>query len=375
MASDPRLGFLCGIGWEQPLIDELLSAAPACEASTVAPGLVTARPLPALLRTDTIFARNRLPEIVCIRADGARELAQGAGEAADALLDTLPHPWTAQFSTPDLWTCDSDTYAGLHARAGLVAELFEERMRRFRKRAFERFRPWQDIAENGQGIVVTGVLTRRDELWVSVARVMRDAAGLLFPAPWPGPDSLLERDPMAPCRSYYKLEEAWLEAGTEPGPGQTFVDIGAAPGGWTWSALKRGAKVVAVDAADLESRIAAHPNCDHRRDNGYEFLPDRPVDWLLCDMIVRPLATLGLVERWLEAGQCRGFVVNLKFRGKEPASILAAVRSLADRFHLDGLRIRHLFHDRNEITLISPPPGRAARPARTTKKRGSSRRA
>jgi len=84
-------------------------------------------------------------------------------------------------------------------------------------------------------------------------------------------------------------------------------------------------------------------------------MPEKAVDWLLCDMIVRPMATIGLVERWLEAGMCRGFVVNVKFRGKDPSSILNAIEKLGKRFALDRLRVKHLFHDRNEITLICPP--------------------
>lgn len=360
MASEPRIGFVCAIGWEQPLIDELSAIAPASEPLAIAPGFVTTRRIPALLRCDTVFARNRLPDLTRVSADGARDLAQLAGEAADATLDSVALNWTANFATPDAWTCESEIYADIHARSSLVAELFDERMRTYRKRAMERRRPWRDIAEAGRGIVVTGLLTKKDELWVSAAQVTRDAAGVMIPAPWPAPDVLLEHDPVAPCRSYYKLEEAWLEAGTAPKRGQTCVDIGAAPGGWTWSALKRGARVTAVDAADLDRRIVAHPGCDHRRDNGYEFIPDKTVDWLLCDMIVRPMATIGLVERWLEAGLCRGFVVNIKFRGKDPASILEAIKRLEERFCLERLRVKHLFHDRNELTIVCPPsePGR-----------------
>lgn len=361
MASEPRIGFICAIGWEQPLIDELTSIVPASEPAVVAPGLVITRRIPALMRCDTVFARNRLPDLIRVSSDGARELAQLAGEAVDATLDTVAMNWTAGFMTPDAWTCESETCIDIRARASLVAELFDERMRKYRKRAMERRRSWQDIAESGRGIVVTGLLTRKDELWISAAQVGRDAAGVMTPAPWPSPDCLVEHDQVAPCRSYYKLVEAWLEAGSAPKRGQTCVDIGAAPGGWTWSALKRGATVTAVDAADLDRRIAAQPGCDHRRDNGYEYLPEKPVDWLLCDMIVRPMATIGLVERWLEAGMCRGFVVNIKFRGKDPRSILEAVKGLGERFGLDRLRAKHLFHDKNEITLICPPAGASRR--------------
>ena len=137
-----------------------------------------------------------------------------------------------------------------------------------------------------------------------------------------------------------------------PKKGEVCVDLGAAPGGWTWAALNRGARVVAVDVADLKRHVENHPRCEHSLDNGYSFMPSKTVDWLFCDMIVKPMATLGLLERWLEQKACRKFVVNVKFRGKQPESILTAIQELKDKYQIPELIIRHLYYDRNEITLI-----------------------
>ena len=50
-------------------------------------------------------------------------------------------------------------------------------------------------------------------------------------------------NPAAPSRSYLKIEEAYGILGREPAQGETVADLGAAPGGWSFSAAKRGAKV------------------------------------------------------------------------------------------------------------------------------------
>ena len=62
-------------------------------------------------------------------------------------------------------------------------------------------------------------------------------------------------DPLAPSRSYLKAEEAYLILGQEPAAGETVADLGAAPGGWSYSAARRGARGV-VDPklpADLKA--------------------------------------------------------------------------------------------------------------------------
>ena len=45
--------------------------------------------------------------------------------------------------------------------------------------------------------------------------------------------------------------------GLEPMPGERVCDLGAAPGGWSYSAAKRGASVVAVDNGPLKGGALA----------------------------------------------------------------------------------------------------------------------
>lgn len=366
-----RSGFICAQGWEEAFVGELLALAPDCEARSVAAGLVVCLPSPAIMRVDFIFGRQWLPGIqeIQVGSDSLKEMTDALGRTVDTVLDSSPQPWTCMFGTTDAFTLDGEIYREFGPRASLLEKKFLERMQEFRKRAMERFCPWpasEPIKSLGRAashgskknvcpkIFIQVLLTGKNRFWVSIGEAHKLKTGRMVPVFWKTPSERVPNDHLAPCRSYYKLEEAWQELGTAPHPGQVCVDLGAAPGGWSWSALKRGARVIAVDAADLASHVAEHEHCEHLRDNGYAFKPERLVDWLFCDMIVRPLATLGLVERWLNEGFCRGFVVNVKFRGRDPSSILKAINDLKMRFSLDGLRVKHLFFDRSEITVMFP---------------------
>ena len=48
---------------------------------------------------------------------------------------------------------------------------------------------------------------------------------------WLGGQRRMADDPLAPSRSYLKVEEAYGVLGREPQPGETICDLGAAPGG------------------------------------------------------------------------------------------------------------------------------------------------
>lgn len=362
--SEKRCGIVCALDWEEALIGEILAVCPEARPESVAAGLVICRQSPALLKADLVFARQWLPDICEGKGDSVRELITQIGTIVDPVLDESPSPWTWQFGTPDRFTLDGDGYARVGARAGLLEDKFRERMNTFRKRAMERYLPASPHrVSDAPGsrsrkaplrarFMLQVLVTGRDRLWLSIGESWRSASGEVRPLPWTMPEEVVPPDPEAPCRSYYKLEEAWRYAGVEPRPTEVCVDLGAAPGGWTYSALKRGARVIAIDASDLAPNVASQKRCEHLRENGYEYQPSKPVDWLFCDMIVRPMATLGLLERWLQAGLCKHFVINVKFRGKDPSSILGAARDLAARYGVSRFLIRHLIYDRNEITLI-----------------------
>jgi 23S rRNA (cytidine2498-2'-O)-methyltransferase len=163
-------------------------------------------------------------------------------------------------------------------------------------------------------------------------------------------------DPLAPSRSFLKVEEAYGLLGCEPHTGEQVVDLGAAPGGWSYSAAKRGARVIAVDNGPLKGGALGHPMIEHIRADAFGFRPpgEGAVDWLFCDLVEEPHHTLrNLIAPWLAEGRCRNFVVNLKFGRADPLALLQQLRSPASPFVIHGkdVRIRHLFHNREEFTI------------------------
>ncbi|MGH7946995.1 MAG: SAM-dependent methyltransferase [Opitutaceae bacterium] len=164
-------------------------------------------------------------------------------------------------------------------------------------------------------------------------------------------------DPLAPSRSYLKVEEAYVALGREPQAGETVCDLGAAPGGWSYSAVKRGAVVTAIDNGPLKGGALDHPRIEHRREDAFKFAPDsgRRFDWLFCDLVEEPHHVLRhIVEPWLERRWCRKFVVNLKFGRVDPIALLREVRAPTSPMarYASGVRIHHLYHDREEFTVM-----------------------
>lgn len=166
----------------------------------------------------------------------------------------------------------------------------------------------------------------------------------------------------APSRSYLKLAEAfevfldkkeqslWLK------PGMTAIDLGAAPGGWTWQLVQRGLKVIAVDNGPLKGAAAGHPNIKHLREDGFRFRPQRPVDWLVCDMVEQPQRVAALMTEWFVGGMTQRAIFNLKLpMKKRVAALKEALDSLRTALNNKGIRYqleaRQLYHDREEVTI------------------------
>jgi 23S rRNA (cytidine2498-2'-O)-methyltransferase len=164
-------------------------------------------------------------------------------------------------------------------------------------------------------------------------------------------------DDAAPSRSYLKVEEAYIVLGREPQADETVCDLGAAPGGWSYSAAKRGARVVAIDNGPLKGGALNHPSITHRPEDAFKFRPaaGEVFDWLFCDLVEEPHHVVqNIVAPWLAGGWCRRFVVNLKFGHVDPLALLREVRAPGSPFavHAPDFRIRHLYHDREEFTLV-----------------------
>ena len=88
----------------------------------------------------------------------------------------------------------------------------------------------------------------------------------------------------APSRSTLKLAEAievFMDRSEQSRllrQGMTAVDLGAAPGGWTWQLVRRGIRVTAVDNGPMKGALAKHPLVQHLRQDGFKYTPRKAVD-------------------------------------------------------------------------------------------------
>lgn len=178
-------------------------------------------------------------------------------------------------------------------------------------------------------------------------------------SPWPMGIPRLRMPHGAPSRSTLKLAEAFaLFVGVEGAekrlrPGMTAVDLGASPGGWTWQLVRRGLMVTAVDNGPMDDALLETGQVRHRREDGFRFRPPEPVDWMVCDMVESPSRVCTLAARWVAEGWCRETIFNLKLPMKKRWEEVLRARdivadALADRPY--RLRMRHLYHDREEVT-------------------------
>ena len=164
----------------------------------------------------------------------------------------------------------------------------------------------------------------------------------------------------APSRSTLKLAEAIAAFLGERErellhEGQSAVDLGAAPGGWTWQLASRGLHVTAVDNGALAPALARDTNVEHVRADGLGWRPRRPVDWLVCDIVERPSRIASLVADWVATGAAASAIFNLKLpmkkRHDEVQRADAAIRERLASAGVDAtLAFRQLYHDREEVT-------------------------
>lgn len=178
----------------------------------------------------------------------------------------------------------------------------------------------------------------------------------------------------APSRSTLKLFEAWLTLMTETERdtllrgGMRAVDLGAAPGGWTWQLVQKGMLVTAVDNGPMDPTLMASGMVDHVRADGFDFRPRKPADWLVCDMVEKPSRIAKLAADWLTEKRATRAIVNFKLpmkkRFEEWLRLCEIIDTAGHRAGLDiRLRAKQLYHDREEITayLFVAGPQRKSR--------------
>lgn len=292
---------------------------------------------PDIATMDLCFAHRVQPDAAELRGDGVNALASALVEWFTASLrgEKVEGEWPMIFAAPI-------EVPGLGRRLGSVEDAFTAALK---KRVARVARLARADVPRGTGPVHGFFVWAADfgRLFVS-----RDA--------WLGGQHRMGDDPLAPSRSYLKVEEAYGIAGVEPVAGETVADLGAAPGGWSYSAARRGASVTAIDNGPLKGGALGHPGIRHLREDAFKFRPaaGERFDWLFCDLVDEPHHVLDLLHQWVAEKWCRKFVVNLKIGRTDAVGLLETVRrsSRSPARLCPRLAVRHLFHDREEFTLI-----------------------
>jgi 23S rRNA (cytidine2498-2'-O)-methyltransferase len=158
-------------------------------------------------------------------------------------------------------------------------------------------------------------------------------------------------DKAPPSRAFKKLHEAIKVFDLQTQRGQTCVDLGACPGGWTHVMVGYGIKVTAIDRSPLDERLMHNKNVTFTKGDAFTWTPQEPVSWLVCDVITSPDRTLAILDSWLSKRLCSFFCVTVKFKGTPDFAILTNIRSLLankTRWY-DG---KQLTNNKNELTFV-----------------------
>lgn len=295
-------------GDEPLLTDELKRMFVGAETELVAPGLLrTEVAFQASTPPVLAFARQMLPDACGVGAVSIREWSERLFEVTSRLPEG--QPWRLHLAPH---------YGGEGAgenRMRFIHDAFRELLRKKRRHLLRTLEESEAPFRESTSLVQL-LLTAPDAGFLSLA---------IAPQPWQlrrcvWPFSKGEvpvgSDKTAPSRAFAKLLEAEQRLGQRIGADDTCVDLGACPGSWTYVAVNRGARVISVDRSPLREDLMANPLVSFQQGDAFKFVPEVPVDWLLCDVIAAPERSIGLVLDWVRERRCRQFIVTIKFKGQ-----------------------------------------------------------
>ncbi|MDQ3037307.1 MAG: 23S rRNA (cytidine(2498)-2'-O)-methyltransferase RlmM [Myxococcota bacterium] len=324
-------------GSEQDVVDEITLALGADRARVLGPAVVRSRGAPTVKDggIDLTFARQGFR--IAGEARGDREaLVRGCADAIERVA-AGEHEWALA-----AWVPDTDALNPLAPQAQAIEEAVAD--------ALEPKLP--------NRVAITA-LPSAGAIYAQIALVARDhaiagtvktelALGLAH-----GGRARMRVGGERPSRAARKVEEALAWLGVAPGAGEVCVDLGAAPGGWSWVLLDRRAKVIAIDPAELRPDIARNRNLVHHKESAFQYAPEEPADWLFCDMAWKPLEVAQLLAKWGRRRWARILVANLKLPMKKKAATVADLKQVIAGGGWQRIRARQLYHDRDEITLTA----------------------
>jgi 23S rRNA (cytidine2498-2'-O)-methyltransferase len=335
------------------------------------PGLFAVEPAAGARLPLLAFARQLLPQAVAVQGSSIKAWA---AVVADAVAGVLPdhQPWSlhvfpfkevvsssrqgarawhsrARAKAPQLPRPQASQGAGAN-RCRLIAEATSELLQKRRRHLLRYLRP-QPAPFTGDEALVQLLLTSPDEGYLSVAPAPLPFEQRHVVSCFPAGHVAPAVDKQAPSRAFAKLVEAEARMGRRIAARETCVDLGAAPGSWTYVAARRGARVTAVDRSELRADLMQTRGVRFHQGDAFRFEPEAPVDWLICDVIAAAERSADLLLRWLEQGLCRHFVVTLKLDDAGSGETLARLKRRLPELSSE-LWLSRLCANKKEVTAF-----------------------
>lgn len=170
---------------------------------------------------------------------------------------------------------------------------------------------------------------------------------------WAGGMRRFAREDSRVSRSEFKLLEALEVFEIDLPERGVALDLGAAPGGWTRVLRQRNQYVTAVDPGRLDKRLISDRTIRHKRMTAEDYLADSPdqFDVIVNDMRIDARDSARLMVSYADQLYRHGLaIVTLKLPEHDRQSIIEhALKILRGGYKVAG--IRHLFHNRSEITV------------------------
>lgn len=147
-----------------------------------------------------------------------------------------------------------------------------------------------------------------------------------------------------PSRAYLKLWELFTLIGLSPKKGESCLEIGASPGGWTWTLQQLGAEIIAVDRSPLAPAVAQLPRVTFLQQDAFslsEGMIKQPIDWIFSDVVCYPEKLLAWIRPWLTRPV--HLVCTIKFQGSKDSEIIKEFEKI------EGSKVFRLFHNKHEL--------------------------
>ncbi|MEM6472187.1 MAG: SAM-dependent methyltransferase [Planctomycetota bacterium] len=354
--SDPTFSMMtCAVGAEVPLKTEVAELGWRLAFSR--PGFVTAKhDKPGADLPHGIFVRTASRSLGHLRGSDGDQLIGQLGELLssskpDRVFDEL-HVWPRDRLPIGKFGFEPE----LDEVSKLVAQQIVEKLPAERIKA----RVPNQVAAHNSCVLDVVLVDPNDWFigWHDIGPAPDDgqhqhANGVDWPLRWPG-----GLQPIVPkyepiSRAYFKAAEAMDWSGFPFRERDVAVEVGSAPGGACGRMLELGLKVIGIDPADMDPRIANHPRFTHHRARAGD-LPRkvfRGARWLFADSNVKPDKMLTTVENIVTHRDrtIEGLLLTFKLGDYSAAAEIPAWRTRIEQWGPSQIRVRQLARNRCEV--------------------------